>query len=226
MNPESLRPGDHHYRAYVGNPCNYDLIAATTFNLLTCLGLRQHHKLLDVGCGSLRNGRLLIPYLNPKCYYGIEPNGWLVKDGEKNETGKDLLDIKAATFSFTDNDKEMLPHAPFDFILLQSIFSHCGVDLMHNWIQSINSLLSDEGLAVFTWVSGSEDATDNGWIYPGLVKYTNTYLTQAFKHSGLYVKHIDWPHPIQKWAIASKSSAILANISESNLKFNPTFTGK
>lgn len=63
--PEDLglgRPaGDQHYRAYVGPPQNYDLISAMSFGLLTALGLRQHHSLLDIGCGSLRNGRLLIP---------------------------------------------------------------------------------------------------------------------------------------------------------------------
>ena len=59
-----LRPGDPQYRAYVGPPEDYDLIAAMVFNLLTTLGLRQHHSVLDIGCGSLRIGRLLIPYLN------------------------------------------------------------------------------------------------------------------------------------------------------------------
>jgi cyclopropane fatty-acyl-phospholipid synthase-like methyltransferase len=52
-----LKPGDSHCRAYVGPPEDYDLIAAMTFNLLTTLGLRQHHSLLDVGCGSLHIGR-------------------------------------------------------------------------------------------------------------------------------------------------------------------------
>ena len=33
-----LKPGDPHYRAYVGPPEDYDLIAAMTFNLLTTLG--------------------------------------------------------------------------------------------------------------------------------------------------------------------------------------------
>ena len=42
-----LKPGDPHYRAYVGPPEDYDLIAAMTFNLLTTLGLRQDHSLLS-----------------------------------------------------------------------------------------------------------------------------------------------------------------------------------
>ncbi len=80
-----LKPGDPQYRAYVGPPEDYDLIAAMTFNLLTTLGLRQHHSLLDIGCGSLRIGRLVIPYLNRGKYFGVEPNEWLGR--RRNQTG-------------------------------------------------------------------------------------------------------------------------------------------
>jgi len=55
--------------------------------------LRQHHKLLDIGCGSLRNARVLIPYLNIGNYYGIEPNYGLVNEGIANELGQDLVKI-------------------------------------------------------------------------------------------------------------------------------------
>src|SRR5215217_7551051 len=88
-----LKPGDPHYRAYVGPPGDYDLIAAMSFNLLTTLGLRQHHSLLDVGCGSLRIARLLIPYLNRGKYFGIEPNEWLVEEGIRRELGQSLVEI-------------------------------------------------------------------------------------------------------------------------------------
>ena len=70
--------GSHHYRAFVGLPQKYDLVAANQFCILTTLGLRENHKLLDIGCGSLRGGRLFIPYLLPNGYYGIEPEKWLI----------------------------------------------------------------------------------------------------------------------------------------------------
>ena len=98
-----LKPGDPQYRAYVGPPEDYDLIAAMTFNLLTTLGLRQHHSLLDVGCGSLRIGRLLIPYLNRGKYFGVEPNEWLVDEGIRRELGETLVQIKRPTFFFSDS---------------------------------------------------------------------------------------------------------------------------
>ena len=63
---KALPPGARHYAAYVGPPEQYDFMGATQFRLLTTLGLREHHSVLDFGCGSLRAGRLLIPYLAPR----------------------------------------------------------------------------------------------------------------------------------------------------------------
>ena len=69
-----LKTEDNDYRAYVGPLDRYDFMGASQFRLLTSLGLRAEHKLLDFGCGSLRSGKLLIPYFNAGNYYGQEPN--------------------------------------------------------------------------------------------------------------------------------------------------------
>src|SRR5260221_10635897 len=61
------------YRAFVGPEDGYDRMSAMQFNLLTFLGLREDHYPLYIGCGSLRAGRLFIPYLKPGRYFGIEP---------------------------------------------------------------------------------------------------------------------------------------------------------
>jgi len=96
-----LKPGDPQYRAYVGPPEDYDLIAAMTFNLLTTLGLRQHHSLLDIGCGSLRIGRLLIPYLNQGKYFWRRSltNGWSMRESGGN-WAKRLVQNQNARHSF------------------------------------------------------------------------------------------------------------------------------
>src|SRR5919198_2390626 len=154
-----LKPGDAHYRAYVGPPEDYDLIAAMTFNLLTTLGLRQHHSLLDVGCGSLRIGRLLIPYLNQGKYFGVEPNEWLVDEGIRRELGETLVQIKQPTFLFSDSpDTIAQTKIAFDFALAQSIFSHCGLDLIKGWLSAISRSLARDGAFVATFLIGEEDS--------------------------------------------------------------------
>src|SRR5574338_1489702 len=117
-----LKPGDSQYRAYVGPPEDYDLVAAMAFNLLTTLGLRQHHSVLDIGCGSLRIARLLIPYLNRGKYFGFEPNEWLVDEGIRRELGESLVQIKRPTFFFSDSPGAIdQANVAFDFALAQSI---------------------------------------------------------------------------------------------------------
>jgi SAM-dependent methyltransferase len=197
-----LKPGDSHYRAYVGPPQDYDLIAAMTFNLLTTLGLRQHHSLLDIGCGSLRIGRLLIPYLNRGKYFGVEPNEWLVDEGIKRELGEGLVQIKRPTFFFTDSP-EMVVEAKvsFDFALAQSIFSHCGLDLIKGWLSAVSRSLADDGALVATFLPGDEDSAQTGWVYPECVNYRPATLERAAAEANLRFEILDWKHPRQTWAL-------------------------
>ena len=197
-----LKPGEPQYRAYVGPPEDYDLVAAMAFNLLTTLGLRQHHSLLDIGCGSLRIGRLLIPYLNRGKYFGVEPNEWLVDEGIRRELGETLVQIKRPTFFFSDSpDTISQAKMSFDFALAQSIFSHCGLDLIQAWLSAISRSLAQDGVLVATFLIGKEDSAQAGWIYPGCVNYRPATLERAAKDVNLRFEILDWKHPRQTWAV-------------------------
>src|SRR5438309_9276752 len=188
-----LKPGDPHYRAYVGPPEDYDLISAMTFNLLTTLGLRQHHLLLDVGCGSLRIGRLLIPYLNRGKYFGVEPNNWLVEAGIEHELGKDVVPIKRPTFFFSASPETVVQaKVSFDFALAQSIFSHCGLDLIRGWLSAVSRSLADDGGLVATFLPNDEDSPRSGWVYPDWVSYRPATLERGAADGNLSFDILDW----------------------------------
>lgn len=199
-----LRPGDKHYRAYIGPPKDYDLISAMVFNLLTSIGLRQHHRVLDVGCGSLRVGRLLIPYLNSGNYFGIEPNQWLVADGIKNEIGSDLVKIKEPTFSFRTSMDEFKSPLNLDFAVAQSIFSHCGKNLIKGWLSQVSIHLKDNGALLATFLVDDKDSDEHGWVYPGCVNYKPETIAEIASEFNLEFNIIDWKHPRQTWALFSK----------------------
>lgn len=201
-----LKPGDDHYRAYVGPPADYDLVSAMVFNLLTSIGLRQHHRVLDIGCGSLRTGRLLIPYLNPECYVGVEPNRWLVEDGIANEIGRDLVNIKKPTFSFQSSMAEFKTPLKLDYAFAQSIFSHCGKDLVGQWLAQVAYHLKDDGALLATFLTDTEDFEGHGWIYPGCVKYRPETMAEIAGASNLDFRILDWAHPRQTWALFSKKN--------------------
>ena len=63
------------WRKRAGNPLMYDTIGATQFAIpILFLGLRERHKLLEIGAGILRAARFLIPFLDDGHYCGVEPN--------------------------------------------------------------------------------------------------------------------------------------------------------
>ena len=199
-----MNAGDAHYRAYVGPPKDYDLVSAMVFNLLTCIGLRQHHRVLDIGCGSLRVGRLLVPYLNVGNYVGIEPNQWLVEDGVANELGADLVRIKAPRFSFRSSMADFKEPLGADFAVAQSIFSHCGSDLVRRWLADVSMHLSPTGALVATFIVDKEDFAGSGWVYPGCVNFTVATMAAWAGEAGLEFQILDWAHPRQTWALYSK----------------------
>jgi cyclopropane fatty-acyl-phospholipid synthase-like methyltransferase len=201
-----LKPGDPHYRAYVGPPERYDLIAAMVFNLLICIGLRERHRLLDIGCGSLRCGRLLIPYLNPGNYVGVEPNRWLIDEGIARETGKDLIRIKRPRFFYNDDFRFDERFGRFDFAVAQSIFSHASLQQIDTCLQSVSNRLEPSGALVATYVIGDKDYAEPTWLYPQCANYREETIAEISRRHGLEYQRLDWLHPHgQSWCLISKS---------------------
>ncbi|MGH6762837.1 MAG: class I SAM-dependent methyltransferase [Phyllobacterium sp.] len=190
--------GDNAYDAYVGPPAEYDFMGATQFRLLTALGLREHHKVLDFGCGSLRTGRLLIPYLRPGGYHGVEPNQWLIEEALDKEIGRDICTIKRPAFAHGDDF--LVPFdVKFDFIVAQSIFSHTSRQQTETAVRSFAGALSPSGCALVTFIEGEKDYTGSEWVYPGCVEYRADTIGAMATACGLKAQRLPWFHPRQTW---------------------------
>jgi len=200
---KKLRPGAEHYTAYVGPPTQWDFMGATQFRLLTALGLREHHKLLDVGCGSLRAGRILIPYLLPGNYYGIEPNRWLVEEAITREIGSEIVRMRCPSFLYASDFSVDAFGVAFDFIVAQSIFSHAGPDIVALALSQFAKTLSPSGLVLATFVhperlpSAPQEAL--GWTYPGCTTYPAQHIDRLISDAGLIGRSLPWFHPRQTW---------------------------
>jgi len=197
--------------AYVGPPNQYDFMGATQFRLLSSLGLRSNHSLLDFGCGSLRAGKLILNYLDKSNYYGIEPNKWLIDDAIKNQIGQDIIEIKAPSFDFNDQFKTDVFSTKFDFIVAQSIFSHTGGDLIRIALKNFKDSLKKDGLILVTFVEGLSDFQGSGWIYPGCVSYRYSKIKEFGKDANLFISRIPWYHPRQTWYLLSRSKERIPN---------------
>src|SRR5262245_34264565 len=171
-----LKPGDGHYTAFVGPPRQYDFMGASQFRLLCTLGMRDNHSVLDFGCGSLRAGRLLILYLREGRYCGLDPNKWLIDDAIERETGRDLINLKRPTFRYDDNFDATCFAQTFDFILVQSVFSHAGRDIISRSLAGFKQCLEPNGLILATFIhpdqpGANKEFSGSGWVYPEVVSY-------------------------------------------------------
>ena len=195
-----LQPGDPHYRAFVGPPRDYDVGAAMQFNLLTALGLREDHSLLDIGCGSLRAGRLFIVYLRPGRYFGLEPEDWLVEEGIKQELGREILAVKGPTFSH-DRDFTLSTFGrTFDFLLAQSVFSHAPPHQIRRCFAEARAVMAPTAVFIATFFRGRESSAGQEWVYPGIVRYTVADMAALAREQGLACQTLDWTHPTgQTW---------------------------
>lgn len=212
-----LRPGEGHYTAYIGPPRQYDFMGATQFRLLTTLGLREHHRVLDFGCGSLRAGRLLIPYLLPGNYYGVEPNAWLIEDALSQQIGQDVLAIKRPTFGYNNDFKVDGFGVKFNFIVAQSIFSHATAGLVVQGLRNFSGALVDGGLVACTFVEAATNTDEDPeprWVYPACVAFARDEIDGFFAHAGLASCRIPWFHPRQAWYLAARDSAQLPGDNE------------
>lgn len=211
-----LKAGDRHPRAYVGPPGQYDFMGATQFRLLTQIGLREDHTVLDFGCGSLRAGRLLLPYLLPGNYFGIEPNKWLVDESISKELGPEFISMRRPSFDYNDRFDLSVFGRRFDYIVMQSILSHTGADLIDLALRNAAAAMHDASSLVVT-VIHEEKATDTllpgrdstGWIYPQCVWYSRAEFRDMAQQHGYFSQMLPWYHPRQTWWLLTRSADVL-----------------
>jgi len=117
------------HREWVNMGRDFSLLGALQFSVVVKEGLREHHKLLDIGCGPLRGGKFFINYLSKGNYCGVEPNRKIVEEAIVEELGKDINEKKNPAFIYFD-----APHVygnfyeKFDYILAHSVFTHMPIE--------------------------------------------------------------------------------------------------
>lgn len=195
------------HRSAVGPGELYELIGAHQFCVMVKFGLRDHHRLLDLGCGSLRGGKYLINYLQRGRYTGIEPNVDLIRAGIKEELTTEVFELKRPTIYYWDDflwASKVIQD--YDYVLAQSILTHTGSDLLEQIAEEAYLSLAPDGVFVATFFSSLSNSTAKGWLGNSAAGYTEEYMQRVM--AGVGFNHVDirnLGHPVgQTWLAASK----------------------
>ena len=105
-------------------------IGQLQFDYLLGHGLKPDMRMLEIGCGNLRAGRLFIDYLDAGNYYGIDisPDILLAAEGVVGQYG---LQAKLPHLALVrDLRLEFLPDGQFDVVHAHSVFSHSPIEVI------------------------------------------------------------------------------------------------
>jgi len=121
------------------------------FDYLLYHKLKPHHVVFDVGCGALRTGQYIIPYLEEGNYYGLDRMPELIEFGLNEVLDAETVFEKKPVFSVNENFNCNFIKKPIDFAWCQSLISHLSTEDIELCLTNIRKKLSPFGRIYFTY---------------------------------------------------------------------------
>ena len=112
-------------------------------------------------------GTFVVPFLLPHRYVGIDSESWLVHAGIEHELGETIRKIKDPQFCF--GGECLLDHFghSFDYIMIQSVFTHAPFDWIRRCAARLSKVLAEPaGVVIVNYLEGPRDYAGSKWIYP------------------------------------------------------------
>jgi SAM-dependent methyltransferase len=172
----------------------WEELGALQLDYLVAHGLAPHHRLLDVGCGTLRAGRRFIAYLDPGGYTGLEMSAAALAYAAALIEEEGLSDRRPNLVRNADGhlDFRQFDDAAFDFVWAQSVLNHLPLPYIEECFESVGRVMATGGRFFFTFVEG-EAPEVRGHINH---RYPFETLGGAGARGGLAVERLwDYPHP-------------------------------
>jgi hypothetical protein len=170
------------------------------FLALLSEGLTPESSVLDLGCGCLRTGAWLIPFLKPGCYYGIEPARQRVEYGLQSLFTEDEIRIKQPRFDFNSGFDSSVFGRRFDFFLAGSIWSHASKGQIQTSLGSFVRDSTRSGVFLTSYIpaeSSLDDYRGDSWVgtshesnVPGVIKHSLEWIEHECAARGLGIDQL------------------------------------
>jgi len=139
---------------FTGGPIHhFESVGRDTFITLLESGLLPSHRVLDVGCGALRNGYWLVRFLDAGCYFGIEPWAKMLNAGIRYALGDELAAAKQPTFSNNTrcDFRAFEVETRFDRVFARSVITHGGPGMVRSLMSQFSELGDDGAVMLLSY---------------------------------------------------------------------------
>ena len=168
------------YRHSVGafSVRDYERLAVSEHQLLFELGVFEAVNtvtMLELGCGTLRLGRLAMNLLLPTRYHCIEPNKESLSKVIHYELGWDVLLRKRPQIVHNTAFRAPANASTYRVILAQSIFTHTAADMLASALDQLMPTLIPGGILIASLFTdedrssriGANAFSVSGWMWHG-----------------------------------------------------------
>jgi ubiquinone/menaquinone biosynthesis C-methylase UbiE len=173
----------------------WEEIGRLQFDYLVAHGLLPTHRLLDIGCGSLRGGLHFIRYLEPGHYVGLDISQPILDAGRRfvDEAGlaarsPTLLVVRDFRFGELDSLR-------FDFLLAQSVFTHMPASEIDECLAHVGRVMQDDASFFATFLESNSGEPSQSWNRTYFNYPYATFVDLAAAHSLEVTRMEDWKHP-------------------------------
>jgi SAM-dependent methyltransferase len=165
-------------------------IGQLQFEYATSHGLKPEMRMLEIGCGNLRAGRLFIEYLDTGNYYGLDISPDILLAAQDTIAEHDLQARLPHLTMVKDLRLHFLPAAAFDFVHAHSVFSHSPVHVIDECFAHVGRVMAPGGFFDFTF--DKTDGAEHHVLHEDFYYQTGTLIALAAKH-GLEATYMaDW----------------------------------
>jgi SAM-dependent methyltransferase len=165
-------------------------IGQMQFDYLVSHGLKPDMRMLDIGCGNLRAGRLFIDYLDAGNYYGNDISPDILLAAQRTVVDYGLQNKLPNLALVTDLKLDFLPDSYFDVVHAHSVFSHTPIELIDECLAHVGRIMTPGGFFDFTF--DQTRGTEHQVLREDFYYRTETLLDLARGH-GLEAQYMaDW----------------------------------
>jgi len=191
-------------------------IGRLQFDYLVSHGLKPGMRMLEIGCGNLRAGRLFIDYLDAGDYYGIDISPDILLAAQRTLAESGLQDKLPHLSLVRDLKLAFLPAGHFDVVHAHSVFSHSPIQVIEECLAHVGRVMKPDGFFDFTF--DRTEGAEHQVLHEDFYYRTETLVALAGRYGLAGQFMTDWeelPHQQSKLRITRPAGLRYISIAES-----------